>query len=256
MVKATVCKTVYRRVESRPWDHLLASESAPWGADSSCSRAADSYRDSNAGRVRIIGRIPRASRRSYAPLMAQNGVKRVRSLLLHRHRHVRVKFERRADTRVAEHLRDDFGMHAASQEQSRRGMAQIVEGQDAGLLLAEPPAGRFVTSGDSMSSGSSRLQAPRLSTSRTNSWSRRARATSRSPWSGARRTRCRSPAQRARAAPASRRRSRRRSSRACPSPCRRACRCPRARADPVASGRARGTRRRPSGSAPPSSSVS
>ena len=99
-----VCKTVYRRFESRPWDHSVASKSAPAGADFPVSRAADSYGDSYPWRVPIIGGVIAVHRAECARLVPQNGVKRVRSLLLHRHRDVRVEVECRADSGVARRL--------------------------------------------------------------------------------------------------------------------------------------------------------
>ena len=69
VVKATVCKTVYRRFESRPWDHFVASKSAFFSADFLVRRHRDSHRDSNpCGRMRTI-----VDRAYLGPLLPRGG---------------------------------------------------------------------------------------------------------------------------------------------------------------------------------------
>src|SRR6266851_1081222 len=58
---------------------------------------------------------------------AEDRVHYLRSLAVHRGRHVAIDVERDRDGRVPEHLRDDLGMNAAAQEQGCCGVSSVVE---------------------------------------------------------------------------------------------------------------------------------
>ena len=79
--RATVCKTVYRRFESRPWDHLVESKSAFSGADSSLFGRFDSNRDSNVGEQRRTTAYGLSGPGSYGGVAATRGSRRGRPVI-------------------------------------------------------------------------------------------------------------------------------------------------------------------------------